>query len=424
MLKSPYKGIYISWKSLRSYDDIKIFCKPPGIEKQVAISIDDCPEYKTLRTYAKEKFLNKEAQEKDKRFNQYFSACLRAIARQYGLEETAKNQIALSRTKFDFTQMIDDFMKFKRVKSKGNYKSALVNFWMPLIINKIKIEDPNQWKSHAEEFVSHLFEYRKSDGEPLSPHSYTTYCTPIDEFIKFLNMKNIIENNNKFSVYSFLGFGDTSKSDFTRKRGEDYYSFQDYMYIKSQIDDLYRDIPEKKLLGYVYLLTLSTGIRRGNILGLKHESFKLDHEVPHIELEDNILDGNAYGETGVMVEKKSTKTTKNQRMLVPLRQPSPEVALEVAAFIRDNTYPYKYILHVHPTTFTKAWREMSRELGVRYIHVHGMRHSVATNGALALTTLYKGDVNLLRNQMTHANFRTTEKYLRKVNPEDTLKGYK
>jgi integrase len=423
-MKSPYRGIYISWKPLKSYHDIKIFCKPPSIERQFAISIDEFPEYKILRNYIRDNGLTQNECETNKKVNELFSKCLRSIARKFGLEESAKEALALNRVKFDYITAVDEFLKFKRVKSKGNYQSALLNFWMPLVINKLKIDNPNHWHAHAEEFVAHMFSYRKSDGEPLSTHSYTTYCTPLDEFIKYLNMKGVIANNNVFSVYKFLGFGDTSNMKESRKRGDDYYRFDDYKLIKSRIDELYHDDPSKKLLGYVYLLTLSTGIRRGNVLGLKRESFKLEHEIPHIELEDNVLDGNAYGKGGVIVEKKATKTTKNQRVLVPLIQPSPEIAIDVARYVRDNTPSGNYILNMHPTTFTKGWRSMCRELGVRYIHIHGMRHSVATNAVLNMSELYAGRVDLIKHQLSHANFRTTEKYLRTVNPEEILKGYK
>ena len=98
----------------------------------------------------------------------------------------------------------------------------------------------------------------------------------------------------------------------------------------------------------------------------------------------------------------------------PFIQPSREVLVEIANFLKANLKPGQELLDCSPDTVAKWWRKICKQCGFKFIHPHGWKHGYATIGAMHLHDWYKGNPYYLQRCCLHSSFRTTEKYIRQV----------
>lgn len=177
----------------------------------------------------------------------------------------------------------------------------------------------------------------------------------------------------------------------------------------------YADNKELKLRAYAIYFGVCTGLRRGNILGMKAGSLYPDSELPYFEVGDDVVSGWSRGEKGTLIFQNSTKTTSGEEIIkLPLLQPSRDILVEVATFLKNNIAPEEYILQCCPDTVAKWWEKIALECEFKYLSCHLWKHSYATTGALHLRDWYKGNPLLLQRCCLHEDLRTTQKYIKKM----------
>jgi integrase len=117
---------------------------------------------------------------------------------------------------------------------------------------------------------------------------------------------------------------------------------------------------------------------------------------------------------GALVFEDSTKITSGERIQLPLVQPSPEILVDVARFLKKHIAPKDRLLECYPDTIVKWWRQIAKECDFNFLHPHAWKHSYATIGALHLHDWYRGNPYFLQKCCLHSSFRTTEKYINQV----------
>lgn len=201
----------------------------------------------------------------------------------------------------------------------------------------------------------------------------------INEYMKFLREYDYIIDEDLFTVHTRVTLDQRKRGLTSQFRKTDTYSHEDLNDIKSKIDEKYKDDPLWKHRAYCFYFGLCTGLRRGNLLGLKASDLFPDHEVPHFVTRDNIVSGWSRGIRGAITLENSTKTFVGQ-VALPMVQPSVGVLQEVARHIKKNVAPESYILVCFPCTSGKWWKKICLECGFRYVNPHSWKHGYSTRG--------------------------------------------
>src|SRR5690606_9798336 len=91
-------------------------------------------------------------------------------------------------------------------------------------------------------------------------------------------------------------------------RKKDTYTEEDLLNIKLKIDERYGNEDPIKIRAYAIFFGVCTGLRRGNLLGIRTKNLYPNSEVPHFETSDNIVPGWSRGIAGNVTLENSTKT--------------------------------------------------------------------------------------------------------------------
>ena len=169
-------------------------------------------------------------------------------------------------------------------------------------------------------------------------------------------------------------------------------------------------------LAALYLLALTTGMRRGEVLGLRWADVDLD--APRLAIRETLVD------VGYEARFSTPKTAKGRRVVA--LDPATVVALRAhrvaqleermawgpayedtgLVFTREDGHLF------HPQTLTKAFRRHVRESGLPAIPFHGLRHTYAT-AALAGGV----DTRIVSDRLGHAQTSITADLYQHVFPE-------
>ncbi len=149
------------------------------------------------------------------------------------------------------------------------------------------------------------------------------------------------------------------------------------------------------------LLALYTGMRRGEILGLKWDA--VDFSSGFITVKRSFC--KAAGKV-----REETKSKKIRR--IPICKALRSHLQDLALITRSSGY---VIPHMHSDSFLKIFRRMSRTAGIKEIRFHDLRHTFASHFLMSGGSIYD-----LRQILGHSTIQVTERYTHFV--PDHLQG--
>jgi integrase len=230
-------------------------------------------------------------------------------------------------------------------------------------------------------------------GQKYSHNSYGTLTKPINEYMRFLREYEYVGENDVFSLNAKITLEQKKRGDFKQKRSSDTYSIDDLKDIKNKIDATYANDPKKKLRAYALYFGVCTGLRRGNLMGMKVENLSPEDTVPNFKVTDNIVSGWSRGKRGVIVFENSTKTTSSEvgEIRLPMLQPSPEILIEVTSFLKQHLNAHDRLITAHPDSAREYWLRISEECNFKFLSPLQWRHSYATIGAAMLSAQFCQD---------------------------------
>lgn len=139
--------------------------------------------------------------------------------------------------------------------------------------------------------------------------------------------------------------------------------------------------------GLALQLGLVLGLRRGEIVGLRWSDIDFDRGVV------NICNQRLRLDTGQIID--GTPKSRSSVRSLPLPPP-------LLAQLRRNRQLTGYVCPLTPSGLDAAHRALVRRLGLPYIPLHGLRHSMAT-----AVIRHGGDMRCLQLLLGHASYATT-----------------
>lgn len=155
----------------------------------------------------------------------------------------------------------------------------------------------------------------------------------------------------------------------------------------------------------VWLLMITLGLRRGEVCGLRWTDIDYERNLIHIRNQRQYI-------TGIGIVDSPPKSDSGNRTL-PLTEPviaalDALLAVHEAESIIGSASPYVFkgacAGGLHPSSIDHALRRETRNLGIRHVTVHGLRHTFATHSVSA-----GGNIRVLSDMLGHASITTTSK---------------
>lgn len=153
----------------------------------------------------------------------------------------------------------------------------------------------------------------------------------------------------------------------------------------------------------IYLL-IHTGMRRGELLGLKWENVHLEEEHPYIDIIQTRL--SACGKE--IIDTPKTESSKRKIYLSSQAQKefqryrlwSKEVLLRYGRFQKEDDF---VIIREDgrlddPNNFTRRWNRFLEQNGIRQLKLHGLRHTCAT-----MLLKNNVDIKTISNRLGHSD---------------------
>lgn len=418
--KTSIQGIYPVWRKGKKFDAFRVSIRKAN-ESQVQISAKIQPTLRQINSFLKAKEYDQAKAEQDNDFQALKHRLFQELQSEHSLKiYKIQEKLDLKRKEFDFGRSIDEFESYKRGKHSNSYstKQWLVNFWMPFFLDK-GCQHPRDFINWRLEAETHIQTALTRSGKKYSFNSYATLAGPLNTYMKYLLAKRYIGQEAFFTIDVKMTLEQRKQQNRKGRRVQavrthDVYSEKDLFKIKENIDEVYKDKPDLKIRAYALYFGVATGLRRGNLLGMTADCLHPDAKVPYFEVKDNIVAGWSRGEKGSIIFEETTKMTSGETIKLPFIQPSKDVLIEVAKFLKQNIDAHERLLDCSPDTVAKWWRKICKDCGIRFIHPHGWKHGYATVGAMHLHDWYKGNPYYLQRCCLHSSFRTTEKYIRQV----------
>ena len=161
-------------------------------------------------------------------------------------------------------------------------------FWLPFFIGKHGCEHPRDFVNFQAEAEFHLRAAKTNRGRLHSPAGYNTKTTPLNEYLRYLLKKRVIEEKQFFVLDYKLTLEERKRRISVPTRTTDTYSISELEDIKARIDTNYSDVEldlKWKLRAYaIFLGCYCMGLRIGNVLGMPVENLQPDDEIPHAQL--------------------------------------------------------------------------------------------------------------------------------------------
>jgi len=158
-------------------------------------------------------------------------------------------------------------------------------------------------------------------------------------------------------------------------------------------------------LGHSIIVLLYTGMRRGELLGLKWKDIDFDNRTAKISNSVvSVRNRSDAAETKyVLIEQNSTKTTSGDR-IIPLNQKAVDALQEIRKINADS----EYVMSngngniINPRNFDRMFRNILERCGIEPCGVHALRHTFAS------MLFKKGvDVKTVSELLGHADVKIT-----------------
>lgn len=195
-------------------------------------------------------------------------------------------------------------------------------------------------------------------------------------------------------------------------------------HVKKEIE-IFNKIDHKKAIDYVkdnltfrnlgILITLSTGLRIGEICALKWSDIDIENGVIHVSRTLQriyMIDPDGKRRTVLLEDTPKTKTSNRQipmsRSILNIMKPLKKIVNNDFYVLTNEAKP------TEPRTYRQYYKEFSKKLGLPEINFHGLRHSFATRCIEG-----KADYKTVSVLMGHSNISTTLNLY--VHPNDEQK---
>lgn len=415
-------GLFDDWRPARHHDAYRVAIIKSG--EQIWISSKIHPTLRQINAYLKSEKLHEADASKNNTFISLKHRLWNELKQEHSLSEyRARERVDLITKSFNFEQSLDEFAEYKSDTSVPmKHRSILVNVWLPFFLGK-GCKHPRefiQWRTLAQKHVRNAI---KLDGTgPYATESRVSLTNAINEYMRWLRDEDgSITDDEFFTLRNKITTEQKKRGTTKHSRKRDTYNEDEVLTIKELIDQTYKDDLTWKLRAYAMYFGVCTGLRRGNLLGLRSSSLHPDSEVPHFVTEDNIVEGWSRGIRGAVTLETCSKTFVGA-VTLPFIQPDVRILQEVARFLQMHLKPEDRLLSCAPSTVDDWWKRIARECGFKYLSPHDWRHSYATIGSRHIQDWYRGNVMLLKNCCMHEDLRTTNKYVNQKG-QDFLKAF-
>jgi integrase len=420
--KTGVKGLTERWRRHANHDSYQI-----GITKvrpQKWISPKDHVTARQIDQYLRASKLKEKAALKDNHFQTLRQRLISEVTQEHSLVSyLIKERLELETKQFNFEESIDQFVGFKSDTSVPmKHKSVLMNVWMPFYREKgcLHPRDFITWRKQVQQHVKLV--KKQDSSEKYSVHSWSMLTNAHNEYMKFIRDNGDITEAEFFLIQAKITADMRKRGISSKSRKRDTYSEVELHEIKTKIDLTYGNDLGMKLRAYAMYLAVCTGIRRGNLLGLRSEDLHPQNEDPHFCTRDNIVSGWSRGLKGDVTLENSSKTILGTVKL-PLLMPTPEILIEVASFLKTHIPANERLLKCSTSTVEDWWQAIARECHFKFLKPHDWKHSFATVGALHLHDWFQGNPYYLQMCCLHRKYETTLKYINQ-HSDNFLKAFR
>ncbi len=405
-------GLNFQWRKGNACDALRAFVF--SNQEYIGISAKTHPTLSQINDHIKLHSLRKSQALSDNHFQILFQRLQHELKSEYGLKTYRAIENLETKTKqFDFGQSVEEFFRFKHdVSCANSYKAWVLKFWLPFFLSK-GCQHPKDFKQWQRQAVTHIKSAKNKHGEDYSHHTYGSLTKSLNEYVRFLKEYDYITEDDVFHLKAKITLEQKKRGKFANKRSADTYTAKELSEIKDCIDSTYQNNPKMKLRAYALFFGVCTGLRRGNLLGLRAKHLIPEANVPHFQLADNIVNGWSRGQKGSIVFENSSKTSafEGGSVRIPLIQPNTALLTDMASFLKASLPAESRLIDAQPDVVSRWWRQISNECGFKFLSPLQWRHSYATIGALHLNEMYKGNIYLLSKCCLHSSVTMTEKYV-------------
>lgn len=405
-------GLNFQWRQGNSCDALRAFVFSDS--KYIGISAKLHPTLNQINAHLKIHGLRQKQAMADNQFQALYQRLQQELKSEYGLKTyRAIENLNLKTKEFDFEHSIEEFFQHKHdVSCANSYRACIKGFWLSFFISK-GCEHPKDFKKWQRHAVLHIKSAKNKNDEHYSHNSYGSLTKALNEYVKFLKEYEYISEDDVFHLKAKVTLEQIKRGKLKNKRSSDTYTENELLEIKSLLDKTYQNDTKMKLRAYALYFGVCTGLRRGNLLGLRAKHLFPEASVPHFQLADNVVNGWSRGLKGSIVLENSSKmsTFEEGAVCIPLIQPDKVLITDVAFFLKNNLSPDSRLIDAQPDVVIKWWRRISKECGFKFLSPLQWRHSYATLGALRLADWYKNNTYLLQQCCLHSSIKMTEKYV-------------